>query len=660
MPLSPPGILSSASTVSGRAKARTRYRTKAQSSEVDECLFGGVKPVAQSDSPMVLLRDRRTVRNPLATLGHKPETIRLITRDLVRELIVPTKDPSGKSLIISPEEFERIKGASTVQTREEREAQELALQKEKDRMLVATGHRGSPAWPTEGLLPGPQRVSCPAHRGSPARPREGSPARPTGGHLPGPERVTCPAHRGSPARPREGSPARPTGGHLPGPERGHLPGPRGAGWVWLALWEGGRRGLSSPARPQDAATTRKKVMQQREMVWRGSQARSALEEEAQERARGLLQRAGQQRMEQEEELREMNQIILNAKCHAIRDAQILEKQQIRRELEAEEKRLDQMMEAERQKSLQREEQLQQRRREERLRSQRHILEQIEQRQEERSLLGERQEQEKEQLLAHMDRLLAEDLKDLELRRQHKLQLQAEIRRVNEETQRQKALLQEQEKLADEMVMEFTQKKLAREAELEKEQQHVRREKEKEIARLRALQEKAQDYRAEQDALRAKRNQEVADREWRRREKEKAQRKLETEEQLRQTRLDQMASKEHARAVQVHQDRAEFQSILRMQREQVEQERQEEARRAETRRRHADEVRSQVREQQQRQVQARVDAFEEGRRLQEEAQRRSQHIAELRRQKLQELRATGLPEKYCVEAERKAKILAAPS
>lgn len=38
---------------------------------------------------------------------------------------------------------------------------------------------------------------------------------------------------------------------------------------------------------------------------------------------------------------------------------------------------------------------------------------------------------------------------------------------------------------------------AREAELEKEQQRVRKEKEAEIARLRALQEKAQDYRAEQ-------------------------------------------------------------------------------------------------------------------------------------------------------------------
>lgn len=38
---------------------------------------------------------------------------------------------------------------------------------------------------------------------------------------------------------------------------------------------------------------------------------------------------------------------------------------------------------------------------------------------------------------------------------------------------------------------------ARETEYEAEQEKIRREKEKEIARLRALQEKAQDYQAEQ-------------------------------------------------------------------------------------------------------------------------------------------------------------------
>ncbi|XP_049633582.1 cilia- and flagella-associated protein 45 [Suncus etruscus] len=542
---SPPRVLSSTSTVSSRSKNKPRYRTKAQSSEVDESLFGGVKPMAQTSSPIVLLRDRKITRDPVPMRSHKPETIQLITSDLVRELIVPTKDPSGESLIISPEEFERIKWASHVQTSEEREAQEQEQQQEKDRML-------------------------------------------------------------------------------------------------------------------DAVAMRKKMMKQRELIWRNSKKLSVLEEEAQERAQSLLRRAGQQRMEQEEELREMSKIILNAKCHAIRDAQILEKQQIQRELEAEEKRLDQMMEVERQRSLQREEEILLQRREERLRSQRHIVEQIERRREERALLGEQQEQEKEQLLVQMDQLLAEDLRDLELRRQQKQQLQAEIRRVNEENQQQKAQLQAQERLADEMVLEFARKKMAREAELEKEQQRIRKDKEKEIALLSALHEKAQDYRAEQDALRAKRNQEVADREWRRKEKEKAQRKLQTETQLRQCRMDQMAAKEHERAVQIQRDQAEFQKILRAQQEQMAQERREEEQRAAGRLQHASEIRSQVRERQQRQVQERVDTFEEGRRLQEEAQRRSQHIADIKRQKLEELRATGLPEKYCMEAQRKAKVLAAPS
>lgn len=66
----------------------------------------------------------------------------------------------------------------------------------------------------------------------------------------------------------------------------------------------------------------------------------------------------------------------------------------------------------------------------------------------------------------------------------------------------------------------------------------------------------------QDALRAKRNQEVADREWRRKEKENAQKKVETEAKLRKTRLEQVAFKEHSLAVQVQRDRDEFERILR--------------------------------------------------------------------------------------------------
>lgn len=59
------------------------------------------------------------------------------------------------------------------------------------------------------------------------------------------------------------------------------------------------------------------------------------------------------------------QMILNAKCHAIRDAQILEKKVINGEMQEEEKRLDQMMEVDRQNAIKMQEEIEKRRREER-------------------------------------------------------------------------------------------------------------------------------------------------------------------------------------------------------------------------------------------------------------------------------------------------------
>lgn len=53
---------------------------------------------------------------------------------------VPTEDPSGESLIISPEEFERIKWASHVLTKEELVAREQAFKKEKEAILVTQLH----------------------------------------------------------------------------------------------------------------------------------------------------------------------------------------------------------------------------------------------------------------------------------------------------------------------------------------------------------------------------------------------------------------------------------------------------------------------------------------------------------------------------------------
>ena len=46
--------------------------------------------------------------------------------------------------------------------------------------------------------------------------------------------------------------------------------------------------------------------------------------------------------EQEDEIKQLNEMILSAKCHAIREAQLTEKKIIKQELKAEEARLDEV------------------------------------------------------------------------------------------------------------------------------------------------------------------------------------------------------------------------------------------------------------------------------------------------------------------------------
>lgn len=102
----------------------------------------------------------------------------------------------------------------------------------------------------------------------------------------------------------------------------------------------------------------------------------------------------------------------------------------------------------------------------------------------------------------------------------------------------------------------------REAAFEKEQERIRIQKEKETARLRALQERARDEQADRDALRAKRAQEQAEREWRKKEADEARKKAEVEAMLIDARKNQMQQKEHYLAVQAQRERNEFERVLR--------------------------------------------------------------------------------------------------
>ncbi|XP_073423073.1 cilia- and flagella-associated protein 45 [Dendrobates tinctorius] len=530
------GSISSGSVGSHRSKAR-KYRTKALSSEIDESLFG-VKQQARNEAPVA--KKGETGRRKAASApsrGHKPETIRIITSDLIRDLIVPSDDPSGLSLIMTNQDFSRIKDRARVLTKVEREKAMQTMKEEKEAAI-------------------------------------------------------------------------------------------------------------------DAANDRKNFMKQKEMLRKKNEKLSELEEEAQQRAQYLLQRANTMRMEQEDEIKKLSEMILSAKCHAIRDAQILEKSLISKEMGDERKRLDQMMEVEQQKAIKMQEEIEEMRKLEKIRGKLHIIQQMEENEQSRILQEEQRDQEAQQMLQYLEELQMEDYRDMEKKRQEQLEIQTEIKRVNAENKRKKMERKEQERLADLRVLEYTKHKLARETEYEAEQEKIKKEKEKEVARLRALQERAQDHHAEQDALRAKRNQEAMERSWRQKEKEEAMKQAEMNSTLKKTRLEQVAQKELFLAVQAQRDRAEFDRVLRVQRELMEKERKEQADKASELAKYAGELRCQVRENEQRQVIERIAHFDEGKRLDEEAWQRRARLNELKQKKLDELRMAGLPDKYCSMVARK--------
>ncbi|XP_041098395.1 cilia- and flagella-associated protein 45 [Polyodon spathula] len=529
---------------SGSSRSR-RYRTRAYTSQVDETLFATPKKLSASDNQGSKAQGGSASRG----LSHsapnrgtrKPETVRIITKDLIRDLRIPSEDPSGLSVIMCPQEFQRITSASRVLTAEEKEA-ELAAQTRKREAAI------------------------------------------------------------------------------------------------------------------EAAEDRKARLRQADFSRRRNAGLSELEAEARDKAQYLLERANALRMEQEDEIKHINELILGSQCHAIRDTQILEKKQILSELQEEEKRLDAMMEVERRKAIKMQEEIDEMRKQQRIEGKVQIIQQMAERQEERLLNEEFKEQEGQHVLDKLEQLQVEEMENLQRKWEEQRRMQREIQLINEANLRAKERKKEEERLADLHALEYTRKKLEREAEYEAEQERIKKEKEQDVARLRALQERDRDHRAEQDALRARRNQEAAEREWRRKEKQDALNKAKEYEELTRDRLQQVAHKEHLLSVEAGRERSEFNRVLRALETSIAHDKEKEEKSQREKFHNADGVRKQIREREAQAIENRRENFREGERLNQEARDRRAHLDEIKFKKLRELREAGLPEKYCKEVERKIHVL----
>jgi len=532
---------SAGSTRSNRTKTR-QYRTVSHKSQIDESLFGqSCKPVRNMNNSNTFAEDMfATEPQPQRRISNKKpkkETVQVITKDLIRNLIVPEGDPSGESVVLGYYDFLTLKDRSRVMTAAEKAAREEMMKREKEEKMLA-------------------------------------------------------------------------------------------------------------------AQERKNFIQTMELQRQYNEPLNDLEEEAKERAQHLLEKANEQRQEQEDEIKHLNEMILNAKCHAIRDAQILEKKVINGEMQVEEKRLDQMMEIDRQNAIKMQEEIERKRREERLIGATQILEQIADNEQERLFELERKDQENIQMQKYLEKLMDEDRSKLEKKAMEQHLLRDQLNAANDALLERKKLQTEQDKILELRVAEYQKAKAEREKAYEEEQERIRIEKELETAKLRGQQERAQDEQASRDALRAKRAAEQAEREWRRKEAEEARKKAMVESSLKQARTEQMQQKEHFMAVQAQRERNDFERVLRAQKELIEKEQREEGIKHKDRIVHRNDVLGQIREKEQVKITERNAFFEEGVRLDEEARLRRLKLDDAKKKKLGELRNAGIPEKYLAGVERK--------
>ncbi|XP_065056282.1 cilia- and flagella-associated protein 45-like [Rhopilema esculentum] len=531
-----------ASSSGSRRRYNPKYNVVSRNSSVDEALFGNGRRVRSAPEEKGLQLDFLTGRSNSATgrpsrRAKKGEVIEVITKDMIRKLKVPDSDPSGRSIILNPMEYNRIKNASKVLTAAEREEQIRMYNQQKQRLL-------------------------------------------------------------------------------------------------------------------DAGEERKNFMQQMERQRKQNEKLSEIEQEAKEQSQYLLEKAQEQMEEEEDEIKKLNELILNAKCHAIRDAQLIEKVDIKKELLDEEKRLDEMMENDRLKALKEYEEREHKKKEERLRGAGVLKKQIEENEMSRLLEQNKKDLETAAMLEYLDKLQTEDMENLIKKREMQHNVMKDVAKANKEIKAIKETRKAQEMMEEVKVMDYLKEKAAREEAYEKEKERQRIEKEKEIARLRAQQERAIDKQAEKDALRAKRNQERLEREWRKKEAEEAAKKASTEEMLKMARQEQVYDKEHFLAVQAARDRAEFERVLSAQRGQAAKEEELENHFQHRRKNYAEDIRTQMREKEKERIQNRNAFFEEGVKLDIEAKERRQKLDAIKQRKLRELKDAGVHDKYVNEVSRR--------
>ncbi|XP_029675215.1 cilia- and flagella-associated protein 45-like [Formica exsecta] len=376
-----------------------------------------------------------------------------------------------------------------------------------------------------------------------------------------------------------------------------------------------------------------------------------IEEEARRRTMHVLERAYNMRMEQKKEIQKCNQLILESKCRAIRDAQIAERKLIERELHEEEKRLNDMMENERRWAIKEELRKEQEETAKRLQFAKFLKEQIVENEEQRILEFERKQEESRLINLNNIAWQQDEIEKLRDKEAENIKVRQELAEGNKQLKHFKTMEQEENKIIDIRIQNYYRLKGEREAKKVEEQRLEKLRKEREKARVATQTMQAHEFQARIDEINAARVQEEVEREWRQREKEEALKKLEAQRTLQKDREEQINNKRVMQATEIERDRREFEKIVRVQRAAFCKEKKELEQKQQQILIHRNEILKQVNEKERERIAERQKMFAEGLTIRAETAIRKKKLQDAMERKCQKMRENKVPDIYINEVKR---------
>ncbi|CAK89143.1 unnamed protein product (macronuclear) [Paramecium tetraurelia] len=405
-----------------------------------------------------------------------------------------------------------------------------------------------------------------------------------------------------------------------------------------------------------AAQAKKQRMLQIEEEKKKSIPLSQQEQEDKFAKDSLISRAQEIINEQIDDVKEMNKMVMYAKCVTIRDKQLQEKKELYDQYKMQEKRKDLMMEIERLRAIKYHEEKDQKQKQQLIHGHEIIIEQIKERELIRLKEKEEQEREGQIMLKQIKQLQQEEAHKAQLRKTHQAKVQDEILEANHKAILIKEKRIQEERDEEDKILQYNLQKAQKEAEFLEEQKRIKEEKEREVQRLREMQEKAQDRAAELDLLRAKRAMEQNERQAREKERKEQEQKMKLNYEVMEARKLQQREKLERYQEQAKLERDEFQKVIQKQKQERENEIKIFQDKEALRKKHAEELRKQIIQNEERKKQEERDKLEEGKKIKDRLNQEKRLLESIKDTKLKDLNEKSIPDKYKAELAKKKIVI----